>query len=422
MATERAYILGIGTTPIGRQPERSFTDLVREAVTNVLADSKVDPELLTQIWFSNYMMDFWGQRACRGQEVVTPLAQEGLLPAGLPIINLEAGCASASVAFHEAWKHVLAGQDEVAIAIGTEKMNDPSRPTAEALEWIGSAAGNLDPSGYWAPYEELAAELGTTFSVAKGGSFAMDCYALWAKEHMNAYGTTAEQIAASAAKNHTNAVDNPRAQYRFPLTIEQVLEDRMISDPLTRAMCAPTGDAAAAVIVCSESYLERQPSDVQERAVRIGGHALTGGRRGVRLTSGDENRAPVKASRKAYKMAGVGPQDLDLVELHDATSFAEIHLVEDFGLCEPGKGGPFTASGESARDGRIPVNPSGGLVSRGHPIGATGIFMLNEAVLQLRGEAGAIQLDNPRTALVENGGGIVGHDVAVCSVTILERN
>jgi acetyl-CoA acetyltransferase len=419
---DAVYILGLGSTAVGRQPERSFTDLTREAIVAAFADGGVDdPEVLDQVWFSNYMMDFWGQRACRGQEVLTPIVLEGLLPACLPIVNVEAGCASGSVAFHEAWKHVLSGQSEVALAVGVEKMNDPTRPAEEALEWIGAAAGNLDPVAYWKPYHDLAAEIGTTFDVSTG-SFAMHCYALWAKEHMHIYGTTVEQIAAAAAKNHTNAVDNPRAQYRFPLTVEQVLEDRVVSDPLTRAMCAPTGDAAAAVLICSGSYLARQPQEVQDRALRISGHALGGGHRGVRLTSGDRRRAPIRAAQLAYRMAGVCADDLDLVELHDATSFAEIHLVEDLGLCEPGKGGIFTASGESQRDGRIPVNASGGLVSRGHPIGATGILMLLEASLQLRGEAGAIQLEDPRVALVENGGGIVGHDVAVCSVTILERD
>lgn len=422
MPQESIYILGLGSTAVARQPQRSFTDLAREAITKAFEDAGLDdPEVLDQVWFSNYMMDFWGQRACRGQEVLTPIVQEGLLPAGLPIINVEAGCASASVAFHEAWKHVLAGQSDVALAVGVEKMTDPSRPAADVLDWIGAAAGSLDPDAYWKPYHELAAELGTTFDVSTG-SFAIHCYALWARDHMHTFGTTVEQIAAAAAKNHTNAVDNPRAQYRFPLTVEQVLEDRMVSAPLTRAMCAPTGDAAAAVLLCSRSYLARQPEEVRGRALRISGHALGGGHRGLALTGGDRRRAPIRAAQKAYRMAGIEPEDLDLVELHDATSFAEIHLVEDLGLCEPGKGGIFTASGESQRDGRIPVNASGGLVSRGHPIGATGIVMLHEAALQLRGEAGAIQLPDPRVALVENGGGVVGHDVAVCSVTILEQN
>jgi acetyl-CoA acetyltransferase len=421
VSTDPVYILGLGTTAVRRQPERGFTDLAREAITGAFADAGMtDPARIDHVWFSNYMMDFWGQRACRGQEVLTPLIEKGLLPPALPIINVEAGCASASVAFHEAWKHVLSGQADIALAVGAEKMNDPTRPAAQALEWIGAAAGSLDPRAYWQPYRDLAAELGTTFHVAPGGSFAMDCYALWARDHMHTHGTTIEQIAASAAKNHTNAVDNPRAQYRFPMTVEQVLADRMVSAPLTRAMCAPTGDAAAAVVLCSQRYLGQLPAEVRHRAIRIRGHALGGGHRGVRLTSGDPRRAPVQASRKAYAMARLGPDDLDLVELHDATSFAEIHLVEDLGLCEPGKGGVFTASGESARDGRIPVNPSGGLVSRGHPIGATGMFMLHEAALQLRGEAEAMQIPNARVALVENGGGIVGHDVAVCSVTVLE--
>src|SRR5439155_4821326 len=211
---------------------------------------------------------------------------------------------------------------------------------------------------------------------------------------------------------------NPRAQYRFPMTVDEVLADRIVAEPLTRAMCAPTGDAAAAVVVCSEDHLRTVPREVRERALRVRGHALGGGTFDV---SWHDMRAPVLAAAKAYEEAGITPGDVDVVELHDASSFAEIHLVEDLGFCERGDGGPFTASGATARDGQIPVNPSGGLVSRGHPIGATGIFMLAELARQLRGEAGDIQVPDAAIGLAENGGGIIGNDVAVCSVTILER-
>ena len=151
---DSVYILGLGSTVVGRQPERGFTDLARESIQRACDDAGIDdPDVFDQVWFSNYMMDFWGQRACRGQEVLTPIVQEGLLPAGIPILNVEAGCASGSVAFHEAWKHVLSGQSDVALAVGVEKMTDPSRPTAEALDWIGAAAGALDPIAYWKPFE-----------------------------------------------------------------------------------------------------------------------------------------------------------------------------------------------------------------------------------------------------------------------------
>jgi len=191
----------------------------------------------------------------------------------------------------------------------------------------------------------------------------------------------------------------------------------MVSEPFTRAMCAPIGDAAAAVLVCSRKFLQSQPAEVRSRAVRVRGHGIAGGNPDG---SWQDDRAPVLAARRAYQMAGLKPSDIDLVELHDATSFAEIHLIEDLGLCPRGQGGPFTESGATARDGKIPVNPSGGLVSRGHPIGATGLMMLNELCLQIRGEAGAIQVSKARIGLAENGGGLIRKDLAACVVTILE--
>lgn len=195
-----------------------------------------------------------------------------------------------------------------------------------------------------------------------------------------------------------------------------MLSDRMVCEPLTRAMCAPMGDAAAAALLCSSDFLRGAP-DVRSRAIRVRGHAIAGGSFDA---SWEDERAPVRAAQHAYQMAGLTPSEVDFVELHDATSFAEIHLIEDLGLCPRGQGGPFTASGATQRDGKIPVNPSGGLVSRGHPIGATGLMMLNELCIQLRGEADAIQLPRARVGLAENGGGIIGMDLAACAVTILD--
>jgi acetyl-CoA acetyltransferase len=411
------YVLGIAATVGGRQPERSFSDLVREAYLGALADARMPDPAFTHAWFSNLLMDFWGQSAGKGHAALTPLIREGLFPAGASIVNVEAGCASASVAFHGAIKDVRSGETDVGVAIGVEKMTDPQRPGGY-LDHMNRALDQLDPDAWQELYENMANEAGVEFAPAPGHSIPMDIYAVWAHSHMRRYGTTPDQIAAAAAKCHTNAVDNPRAQYRFPMSVDDVLADRMVADPLTRAMCAPTGDAAAAVIVCSKKYLDSQPPEVRERSVRIRGHALGGG---IFDVGWEDERAPIIASRKAFAEAGMTVDDVDLVELHDASSFAEIHLIEDLGLCPRGEGGPYTAAGATARHGQIPVNPSGGLVSRGHPIGATGIMMLNEIVLQLRGEAGDIQIPGASVGLAENGGGIMGNDVALCSVTILER-
>lgn len=412
------YVLGIAATRVGRQPERSFGDLVREAYLGALADAGAERgEGLRQVWFSNLLMDYWGQSAGKGHAALTPLIRDGLLPPGVPIVDVEAGCASASAAFNGAVKDVRAGDSELALAIGVEKMNDPERPGGY-LAYMERAVDQLEPQAWRELYGRVAAESGGSFAPAPDHSIAMDIYAVWARSHMASYGTTLEQIAACAAKNHTNAVGNPRAQYRFPMTVEEVLADRVVADPLTRAMCAPAGDAAAAVVVCSAAHLRTVAPEVRARALRVRGHALAGGTFDV---GWEDDRAPVIAARNAYRQAGMTPADVDFAELHDASSFAEVHLVEDLGFCPRGEGGAFAASGASARDGELPVNPSGGLVSRGHPIGATGIAMLHELALQLRGEAGDVQLPEASVGLAENGGGIIGNDVAVCSVTLLER-
>jgi acetyl-CoA acetyltransferase len=412
------FIIASYSTAAGRFLDLSPKALVRLAYAGVLSDARFDGSAIGHIWFSNMMLDFWGQPNVRGQVCLMPLVEEGILPAGVPTTNVEAACASASLAFNGAWKDILSGQCELSLAIGMEKMYDPTR-RAEFFVRLEKGTDYLDPEIWRELYREMASSVGTKFEQSPDRSIAIDIYALWAKTHMARYGTTARQIASAAAKNHTNSVHNPRAQYRFPMDVDAVLADRMISDPLTRAMCAPIGDAAAAALLCSRSFLSTLSSDIRARAIRVRGHAIASGR--MRATWEDE-RAPVLAARRAYQMAGLTPKDIDVVELHDATSFAEIHMVEDLGLCARGQGGPFTASGATQRDGEIPVNPSGGLVSRGHPIGATGLMMLNELCLQLRGEAGGMQIPNARIGLAENGGGLICNDFAACAVTILERS
>jgi acetyl-CoA acyltransferase len=414
--TSDVYVVGIFSTPAGRFPEKSPKDLVRYAYLGALADAGIDGAAIGHVWFSNMMLDFWGQPNVQGQVCMMPLVGEGLLPAGVPTTNVEAACASASVAFNGAWKDILSSQTELSLAIGVEKMYAPER-RAEFFVRLEKGTDWLDPEKWQNLYRKSASECGTEFAPSPDRSIAIDIYALWAKTHMARYGTTARHIASAAAKNHTNSVGNPRAQYRFPMDIDAVLNDRMVRDPLTRAMCAPIGDAAAAALLCSGGYLRGLPAEVRRRAIRVRGHAISGGRFEA---SWEDERAPVRAARLAYKTAKLEPSDIDLVELHDATSFAEIHLIEDLGFCPRGQGGPFTLSGATAREGKIPVNPSGGLVSRGHPIGATGLMMLNELCIQLRGEGGDIQVPNGRIGLAENGGGIIGNDLAACAVTILE--
>src|SRR5690554_2970570 len=233
---------------------------------------------------------------------------------------------------------------------------------------------------------------------------------------MKKYGTTQYQLAASASKNHAMGALNPLAQYQFTVSIDEALKDREVSWPLTRAMCSPIGDGAAAALLCSQRYLEKLPAETRERAIKVRASALSGGK----YRDFDEPGLSRFAARKAYQIAGIGPDDVDIAEVHDATSFGELYQCEMLGFCEPGKGGEFVASGAAGPDGKVAVNLSGGLVSKGHPVAATGLSMIHELALQLRGEAGPRQARSARIGLAQNAGGVIGFDEALCAVTILE--
>ena len=332
------------------------------------------------------------------------------------MINVEGGCASAQMALHGAWKDILSGQSEVSLAIGVEKLFNPQAPE-DTMAVYEAGIDQLTPEEWRRYYAEAGAEAGKPFDEGPGRTVFMDTYAMQACWHMKVHGTTQRQIAASASKNHRNGALNEKAQYSFDLSVEDVLNDRPVSWPLTRAMCSPVGDGAAAVLVCSADFLRAQPREVQDRAIRIRASVLAGGKY-RRL---DEPGLSRTAAQRAYAMAGLSPQDIDVAEVHDATSFCEIYQAEMMGFAEIGKGGELVESGETAIEGRIPVNTSGGLVSKGHPVGATGLSMIYELARQLRGEAGARQVEGAELALSENGGGVIGFDEAACAVTILER-
>jgi acetyl-CoA acetyltransferase len=275
---------------------------------------------------------------------------------------------------------------------------------------------NFDLPRLFSEYQRAAAQAGRSFDPGASHSFFMDTYSIQAAMHMKTFGTTQEQIAIAAAKNHTFGAFNPLAQYRQAMTPDQVLADREVSFPLTRSMCAPIGDGAASALVCSEERLATFPSAVQARALRIRSSVLTGGY----YRTPDEPSLSHVAARRAYDAAGLGPDDVDVLEVHDASSFCEIYQLEMLGFAPPGGGGPMVESGATGPGGCLPVNPSGGLVSKGHPVGATGLSMVYELALQLRGEAGKRQVPGARVAMQENGGGVIGLEEAACSVMLLE--
>ncbi len=411
-----AFIIGAFSTRFQKWPDKSFKDLTRAAYLGALADAGMETgDDIEFGWFGNCGMWLAGQGSIRGQVCFTPLVNEGLFPARVPMVNVEGACATASMALHGAWKDILAGQTEVSLAIGVEKVFDPDPEVVAKSFYAGIDA--LDPEEWEAYYRAAGEESGKPFEQGADRTVFMDTYAMQACYHMKRHGTTQRQIAVGAAKNHCNGALNPNAQYQFELTPEQVLEDRPISYPLTRAMCAPIGDGAAAAIVCSEDYLKGQPSAVRARAIRIRASALSGGK----YKALDQPSLAMDAAKKAYAAADLDPGDIDIAELHDATSFSEIYQSEMMGFCEVGEGGRFVESGATTRDGKLPINTSGGLVSKGHPVGATGLSMVHELAAQLRGEAGPRQVKDARVALAENGGGVIGFEEAACSVTILEK-
>lgn len=411
------YILGSFSTPIKKWGEKSHNDLVRDAYLNVLKDAGLENgDLIETIWSGSSMMNSWGQNMIRGQVVFTPLIREKLIPERLPFYNVEGGCATGSLAFQGAWRDIRAGISHVSLAMGFEKVFIPDNP-ALTFSQFNSGIDQVNPDEWMSLYKEMARMTGSEFETGPNRSMFMDTYGMQAKYHMWRFGTTQRQIAIAAAKNHCNGSLNPDAQYRFKMTPEEVLEDRVVSFPLTRAMCAPVADAAASAILCSEDFYKTLPGAVQSRCVKIAAACLSSGKyRGF-----DEVSLTRVAADKAYAMAGVSPEDIDLAEVHDATAFGEIYQAEMMRFCPIGDGGKLIESGATRIDGKIPINTSGGLVSKGHPIGATGLSMINELVTQLRGEAGKRQVKNPEFALQENGGGVVGIEEAACSVVILQK-
>lgn len=410
------YVIGSYSTRFQKWLDKSIKDLTRDTYLGVLEDAGMkhgrDIEFC---WFSNCSMGtLWEQDLIRGHVSVAPLVEEGIFPERVPIINVEGACSSASMAFHGAWKDILSGQSEVSLAIGVDKFYHKDMKAVIAAYEHG--IDRLDKDRLVAEYKDVATLCGRDFKIGTDHTIFMDTYAMQACWHMREWGTTQEQIAIAASKNHFNGSLNPKAQYQFEVPVEKVLADYLVSYPLTRSMCAPIGDGGSAAILCSEDYLKTQRPEVRNRAVKVSASVLASGKH--RVIS--EPSLSKWAADKAYKMAGIVATNVDIAEVHDATAFCEIYQAEMMGFCPIGAGGKFVESGATRLDGQIPINTSGGLVSKGHPVGATGLSMIYELVTQLRGEAGPRQVRSARIGLAENGGGVVSTEEFACSVTILQ--
>jgi acetyl-CoA acetyltransferase len=397
-------------TNFGKFLDRSMKDLAGEAVKGALASAGIDKSKLQVAVVGNATAGLiTGQEMIRGQVV---LREMGI--GGIPIINTENACASSSTAFHVAWMYVASGMYDIALAVGMEKLyHEDKRRSFQAIgaavdvEWVQQ----MQAAAKAAEEKQKADNPSVAEGAGEKRSMFMDFYAAFARSHMAKYGTTKEQFARVAVKNHYHGSLNPHAQYREVYSLEDVLASPPVAEPLTRLMCSPIGDGAAATVLMSAEMAKQfttKPVYVKASVLGSGYDRQPG--------EPDVTRMVVQ---KAYEMAGVGPEDLNVVECHDASAPAELILYEDIGLCGPGEGGKLIDAKATYVDGPIPVNTSGGLISKGHPIGATGVAQIYEIFTQLRGEAGERQVKNPKVGMTENGGGMVKGDPAALSVHIL---
>ena len=374
-------VIGVGMTRIGKFPDRMLSAMGREAVLAAIKDAGVPPKEI-QAAYSGTLLG----GSLLGQRIFKDLGMTGI-----PISNMENACSSGSSAMREGWLGVASGLYDMVIAVG-----------AEQLSALGGGTLPL-------AMEDLEVNQGMVMPAL---------YAMRARRYMENYGATAEDLAKVVVKSRRCAAKNPHAQFNKETTVEQVLSSRMIADPLTLFMCCPTGDGAAAVVLCSLDKARKYTS----HPILIKGSVLVSGK----FTNGFRDMTTpeitVRASKMAYEMAGLGPKDVSLAEVHDAFSIAELLYYEALGFCGPGEAPKLLAEGATDISGRIPVNPSGGLISKGHPTGATGLAQTTEIVMQLRGQAGARQVKNAKVGLTHcTGGGIYGLDHGACSIHLFTK-
>lgn len=408
------FIAGIGMTSLGKFVDKSVKQFTAEAVSLALSDANAERQDIQAAWFSNTRQGLLeGQNGIRGQCALRPLGFDGI-----PITNVENACASGSSALLQAVAHIRAQMCDIALVVGAEKMYFPEKRDAMFKAFLGGTdIHRLDEFQALVSNQALD-QIPEAFKNVDTGqrSFFMDSYAAQARLHMQRFGTTQRQLAMAAAKNHWHSTMNPDAQYQRDYSVEEVLNGRLISWPFTLPMCAPISDGGAAAVVCSAKGLAKLNA---KDAVKIRGISLASG--SSRAPDDFEHHIGRVAAKAAYEEAAIDPKDISVVEVHDATAYSEIQQIENLMLCPLGEGGQFTEKGNSKLGGSVPVNPSGGLVSKGHPVGATGIMQIHELITQLRGQAGPRQVSNCRIAVAENGGGFYETEEAATVVTVLER-
>lgn len=394
----KAIIAGTGMTPFGDHSDKSLKELALLSINQALDDAGLDFSRIEAVWAGNAGAPLITGQACINGQVVLQETNRNQVP----IVNVENACATASTAFQQAAAMVELGAHDVVLAFGVEKLYHPERQRIAQVFMGCTDTG--DPNA-------LSRFLGRSIDASQRHSVFMDIYAAMAKRYMDASGATKRHFAEIAAKNSLHGSLNEHAQFRDVLSVEDVLEAREIVEPLTLPMCSPLGDGSAAVVLVSPTMAKKLGV---AKPVFVRSSVLASG-----ASLNDLPDLTASTAQQAYQLAGIGPDELDCIELHDATAPAEMMYYETLGLCGPGEGPMLVEAGATKLGSRLPVNVSGGLIRKGHPIGATGIAQIHELVQQLRGNSGSRQVEGARAALAENGGGWIGQDAAAIVITVL---
>jgi len=383
----RVAVIGVGMSPFIKQTQRTLAELGVEACHAAIKDSGISPKDVGVLYCANVHTDAgFLHQDCLGEDIASRVGV-----ANCEITNVENACSGGSTAVRRTWYDIGMGMYDVGIALGVDSMTRAIKK------------GTLLSRGL----DDIDASLGMTMP-----TFA----ALVMRRHMAQYGSTPEQFAKVSVKNHRNGALNPYAQYQKEFTVEEVLNSRMVCDPLTLYMICPYSDGAAAIVLCAADKVAQYTT----HPVWMAGSSL----KSADYFQNEKNLVASgmgeRASAEAYEMAGLGPKDLDLVELHDAFASTEIANIEDLGLCPRGEGGILTQEGATEIGGRIPVNPSGGLLAQGHPLSASGVRQICEITWHLRGQAGKRQVQGAKVGLAHMEGGMVaGLQSGVCGINIV---
>ncbi len=403
-------IVGIGMTKFGRHPDKGIKELVKGAVDKALDDTGIEASQLEAAYVGSAAAGLMtGQEQIKAQVTLSAMGIDTI-----PMYNIENACASSSSALNLAWTAVGAGLYDCVLVVGFEKLYDEDR--LKSYIALGTATDILDGQSYIENALKQMKIDDQVFSQDAGSnkSVFMDMYSFYTRRYMENFGLTQEHFAKISVKSHKNGAMNPHAHYQKEVTLEEVLNSGDVSFPLTRMMCSPVSDGSAAVIVCSKE----KAAQITNQPVWIAASVLGSGKLGLDM----EDTLVRRVGQKAFEVAGIGPEDLDVLEVHDATSPSEIITLIELGICPGEEATEWIDKGYMEIGGSMPTNTSGGLASKGHPIGATGLGQIHEVVCQLRGTAGGRQVPGqPKVGMTQNGGGILGLDGAAMAYHVLTR-